>query len=111
MLPSFRRHGDLLVAYLSPQRPRVLLLATFLLSSIGLELANPQVVRFFIDTSQKGGPVGALLAAAVLFLGIALVQQIVALGAAYMGEVVGWEATNRLRADLLQHCLSLDLPF
>ena len=111
MLPSFRRHGDLLAAYLSPQRPRVLLLAALLLSSIGLELANPQVVRFFIDTAQKGGPVGALTTAAAIFLTIALVQQLVALGASYVGEIVGWEATNRLRADLMRHCLGLDLPF
>jgi ABC-type multidrug transport system fused ATPase/permease subunit len=42
---------------------------------------------------------------------IALVQQIVALGATYTGAVVGWEATNRLRLDLMRHCLGLDLPF
>ena len=65
MLPSFRRHGDLLVAYLSPQRARVLLLAILLLAGIGLQLANPQVVSFFIDTAQKGGPDQALTWAAV----------------------------------------------
>ena len=117
MLPSLRRHGDadriilLLVAYLSPQRPRVLLQGTLLLSSIGLELANPQIVRFFIDTAQHGGPAGALTMAAVAFLAVALVQQVVALGAAYVGAVVGWEAANRLRVDLMGHCLGLDLPF
>jgi ATP-binding cassette, subfamily B, bacterial len=56
MLPSLTRHGDLLVAYLSPQRPRVLLLAALLLSSIGLELANPQVVRFFYPLRQQPIP-------------------------------------------------------
>ncbi|MDQ2743008.1 MAG: ABC transporter ATP-binding protein/permease [Chloroflexota bacterium] len=111
MLPSVGRHSTLLVAYLKPQRSRVLWLAVLLLSSIGLELINPQIVRFFIDTAQKGGPVGALKLAAIAFLVITLVQQIVALGAAYFGAVVGWEATNRLRADLLRHCLDLDLPF
>lgn len=111
MLPSFRRHSALLVAYLRPQRPRVLLQAALLLSSIGLELANPQIVRYFIDTAQKGGPAGRLTVAAVAFLAIALIQQVVALGAAYVGAVVGWEATNRLRADLMRHCLGLDLSF
>jgi ATP-binding cassette, subfamily B, bacterial len=118
MFPSRRRHGDrlrpagrLLVAYLSPQRPRVLLLSALLLSSIGLELANPQIVRFFIDTAQNGGPAGALTVAAVAFLAIAIVQQVVALGAAYIGTVVGWEAMSRLRADLMRHCLRLDLTF
>jgi ABC-type multidrug transport system fused ATPase/permease subunit len=103
--------GRLLVAYLSPHRSRVLLLAALLLTSTGLELANPQVVRFFIDTAQKGGPVGALTFAAVAFFAIALVQQVVALGATYMGSIVGWDATNRLRADLMRHCLGLDLEF
>jgi len=111
MLPSLGRHGDLLVAYLSPQRTRVLLLAILLLASIGLQLANPQVVSFFIDTAQSGGPDQALTRAAVAFLVIALVQQIMALGATYVAEIVGWEATNRLRADLMRHCLRLDLPF
>jgi len=111
MLPSVRRHGDLLVAYLSPQRPRVALLAAFLLASIGLQLVNPQVVRVFIDTAQNGGPLHTLTVAAVVFLAVALVQQIMALGATYVGAVVGWDATNRLRADLMRHCLGLDLPF
>ena len=111
MLPSFRRHSDLLVAYLRPQRPRVTRMAVLLLSSIALELADPQIVRYFIDTAQKGGPLGALTLVGAAFLAVALVQQIVALGAAYLGEVVGWHATNRLRADLLGYCLGLDLPF
>ncbi len=111
MLPSLRRHSDLLVAYLRPQRPRVTRMAVLLLFSIGLELVNPQIVRYFIDTAQKGGPLGALTLAGAAFLAVALVQQIVALGAAYLGEVVGWHATNQLRADLLGHCLGLDLPF
>lgn len=111
MLPSLRRHGDLLVAYLAPHRPRVLLLALLLLLSTGLELAYPQAVRVFIDTAQKGGPDSALTVVAVAFLILNLGQQLVAMGATYVGAVVGWAATNRLRADLMQHCLRLDLPF
>lgn len=111
MFPSWGRYRDLLITYLSPQQSRVLLLAILLLASIGLQLANPQVVAYFIDTAQKGGPDSALTRAAIAFLSIAVVQQAVALGAAYIGAVVGWEATNRLRADLMRHCLRLDLPF
>ena len=111
MFPSFRRHGDLLVAYLSPQRPRVLLLTALLLASIGLQLANPQIVSLFIDTAQKVGPAAALTWVAVAFLAVALVQQMAVLGTMYISAVVGWEATNRLRADLMRHCLRLDLPF
>jgi ABC-type multidrug transport system fused ATPase/permease subunit len=111
MFPSLRRHGDLLVAYLGPQRRRLLFLAVLLVGSTGLELGYPQAVRVFIDTAQKGGPTRALTIAAVAFLVIALLQQVTALGATYVGAVVGWTATNRLRADLMRHCLRLDLPF
>lgn len=46
-----------------------------------------------------------------MFIGIALVQQVVAVLATYTSENVGWTATNALRADLAQHCLQLDMSF
>src|SRR5688572_29421659 len=46
-----------------------------------------------------------------LFIGVALLQQIAAVGATYFSEHVGWTATNALRADLLLHCLRLDQSF
>src|SRR5436853_7318402 len=104
-------YRDLLGTYLKPQRGRVALLAVLLLSSIGLQLLNPQIIRSFIDTTQAGGPQGALLLAAGVFIGVGLVQRVVALATFYVGEQVGWSATNALRADLARHCLRLDMAF
>ena len=42
---------------------------------------------------------------------MALVQQLLTVAATYMSENVGWTATNALRADLLAHCLGLDMAF
>lgn len=127
-----RQYRDLLFTYLRTQRRRVALLAALLFGSIGLQLFNPQIVRYFIDTVTAVQPPaaltaayalsypeyalpdptsGSLLAAALLFIGVALVQQVVAVGAVYMGENVGWTATNMLRADLALHCLRLDMGF
>jgi len=47
----------------------------------------------------------------VLFLVVALLTQAVSVVATYLGEQVGWLATNSLRADLAEHCLQLDMPF
>jgi len=114
------RSGDgrrLLGAYLRPQRRAVGLLALLLVASIGLQLVNPQVVRYFIDTAQGSAThpahevEGALLAAALIFIAVALLQRAVAFAAVYLGENVGWRATNELRADLTRHCLRLDLSF
>ncbi|MGH2543963.1 MAG: ABC transporter transmembrane domain-containing protein, partial [Ardenticatenaceae bacterium] len=104
-------YRGLLIYYLAPQRAQVLRLALLLFGSIGLQLLNPQLLRYFIDTSQAGGPIVALLWAGALFLVIALAQRVVALGASYVGHNVGWLATNHLRADLALHCLRLDMSF
>ncbi|HMA35862.1 MAG TPA: ABC transporter ATP-binding protein [Chloroflexia bacterium] len=106
-----KQYWALLAGYLAPQRGRVILLALLLLANIGLELLNPQIVRYFIDTAQAGGALAALLSAAFLFIGVALVTQVLSVWATYLGENVAWTATNALRIDVAAHCLRLDLSF
>ena len=101
----------LLVTYLRPQWRRLALLAALLLAGIGLQLVNPQVIRYFIDAAQAGGPQSALLKAALVFIAFALAARGIALAADYMAAATGWTATNALRADLTLHVLNLDLPF
>jgi ATP-binding cassette subfamily B protein len=108
---SFKQYRNLLVKYLKPQWPRVTWLAVLLFGSIGLQLVNPQIMRHFIDTAQAGGASATLLRAALLFTGVALVQQVTSVLATYVSENVAWTATNALRADLADHCLRLDMSF
>jgi ATP-binding cassette subfamily B protein len=108
---SIRGYGRLLATYLGPQRGRVFVLACLVLLTITLQLVSPQIIRYFLDSLQQGSQLRALLGAAGLFMGVTIVQQIVLLAATYVGEVVGWTATNALRVDLARHCLSLDLSF
>ena len=94
-------------------------LALLLFSSIGLQLVNPQIMRHFIDVATgtaepaaSGASISAaLFRSALLFMGVALAQQIVSVLATYVSENVGWTATNALRADLADHCLHLDMSF
>lgn len=106
-----KQYWNLLVDYLKPQRGRVAKLAIVLLSSIGLQILNPQILRYFIDTTVAGGSEQDLVRAALLFTCVALVTQVLAVAATYFGENVAWTATNALRADLAEHCLKLDLSF
>ena len=106
-----RQYVDLLVRYLRPQAGMVAALAVLLFTGIGLQLVNPQIVRYFIDEALAGSPVSRLIAAAALFTVLAVVQQLVNVLAAYTSGRVGWTATNALRADLGEHCLSLDMSF
>jgi ABC-type multidrug transport system fused ATPase/permease subunit len=108
---SLRRYWNLLTRYLKPLRLKVALLAVLIVAGIGLQLANPLIIRYFIDATIGGGDVQPLLLVALAFLGVSLLLQIVSVAATYVSEDVGWRATNQLRADLAHHCLRLDMSF
>ncbi len=60
---SFKRYWRLLVDYLKPQKGPVILLVALLSGSIGLQLANPQIVRYFLDTAETGRELDKLFGA------------------------------------------------
>jgi len=101
----------LLSHYLKPQKGRVVGLAIALLGSIGLQILNPQILGYFIDTAVSGGSQQRLLLAALLFISLAILTQALMVVVTYLGETVAWVATNNLRFDLAKHCLQLDLSF
>src|SRR3989442_15593214 len=111
MIQLLRPYWDLLITYLRPQRGKALLLAALLLASIVLQLANPQILRRFIDMARHGGAPAALTETAMLFILVVMSSQLVAAAVLYLGTDVGWTATNLLRGDLLAHVLSLDQRF
>ena len=106
-----RQYGVLLLKYLRQQKGIVALASMLILTNIGLQLVNPQIMRYFIDEAVAGSPLGRLLAAAGAFIAVALVQQFISVLATYTSGQVGWNATNALRSDLARHALSLDMPF
>ncbi|AZI43295.1 ABC transporter ATP-binding protein [Deinococcus psychrotolerans] len=105
--------------YLLPMWPRVLLLAALLIGSVLLTLTLPQLIARFVDTATAAlGKNGAGLSAlpsltrlSLSYIGVALVVQLLSAGATYLGAIIGWSATNRLRSDLLAHLLSLDMSY
>ena len=76
-----KQYWDLLARHIKPQKGRFLLLTVLLLSSIGLQVVNPQIVRAFIDAVSSGQATDILAMMALAFIGIALLQQAVAVGA------------------------------
>jgi ABC-type multidrug transport system fused ATPase/permease subunit len=61
--------------------------------------------------AQSGGAPETHLRAALLFVGVATLQQAASVSVAYLGANVGWRATNDLRKHLADHCLRLDMSF
>ncbi|GHO75796.1 helicase [Ktedonobacter sp. SOSP1-85] len=104
-------YTQLLCTYLGPQWRRMSLITLLLLSILVFQLVNPYILRYFIDTTLGGGDQSTLLLAGLLFVGLALLNQGATILETYVSENVAWTATNRLRADLVAHCLRLDLAF
>src|SRR5437764_13833648 len=111
MLRQIRRYGPLLVGQFRPQWPTVVLLAALLFSNVGLQLANPLVLRRFIDVVASSAPSTRLTALAALFIVLAFVTQMVGVIEMYVATDVSWTATNRLRGELAPHCPQLDVTF
>src|SRR5688500_15884210 len=106
-----KRYLQLLNHYLAPLWPSVLILTALVVSGVALQLAAPQILRSFIDVTQSSLAPDALAPLAALYLAVELLRRAAALGASYIGGLTGGLATNALRADLLRHCLFLDMPF
>lgn len=101
----------LLSEHLKPLLPQVVLLGFLLAGSVGLQLVNPQIIRYFIDTVTGGGAGENLIYAALLYIGLAVIQQVIAVFATYVSQDVGWKSTNELRCRLFLHCMKLDMSF
>lgn len=111
MKVPIKQYYNLLSTYLRSQWRWAAVLALLILVTIGLKLANPQILRVFIDTAAEGGDRSILIRSALLFFGVALLTQALSVAATYVGETVAWTATNALRLDLLDHALHLDASF
>ncbi|MEO8083045.1 MAG: ABC transporter ATP-binding protein [Ardenticatenales bacterium] len=101
----------ILTRYLLPLRSRAALLFVIMLVDISLDLVNPQLQRAFIDGAVGGVPAGDLVRLAAIFVGIAFVLQGLYVSAGLVSAELAQTATNRMREDLLEHVLSLDLAF
>lgn len=114
---SYQQVFALLRRYLSAEWLLATLLFVLLLSGIALQLLQPQVLRDFIDlatgeiASTRLGDVTSLTTIAIIFIIVAIVNQLLLAAAAYVTQDVRWRTTNRLRADLARHALSLDMGF
>jgi ATP-binding cassette, subfamily B, bacterial len=110
-LTSSFGYRTLLVTYLRPQWRQTLLLGLLVLASIIVQLANPQILRQFIDQAVANQQLSSLLLSGCIFVALALLNQAITVYSTYVGENLTWTTTNQLRTDLLTHCMGLDMAF
>lgn len=101
----------LIYKYLKPLGWRIVVLAIFLMGTVILQLLMPQIIRDFLNAVQFEGSIVSLNNAVILYIGVVLLNQIIYAVATYLSEDIGWATTNMMRADLMLHCISSDMPF
>ncbi len=101
----------LLYKYLKKQKNMVILLFFILVTNLVIQLANPQILRYYIDAVTENLGSENLVIAAILFIAFGIIRQVFKIISTYISEKVGWTATNALRGDLIEHCINLDMDF
>ncbi|MBW3537573.1 MAG: ABC transporter ATP-binding protein/permease [Actinobacteria bacterium] len=108
---SLRDLWRFMAPYLRANRGLLWLLGACLGAGLALTLAGPLLLRRFIDLSLGGGPEANLTGIAAAFLLIALATQGVGIATAWIATDLSSRTTNRLRSELTDHVLSLDMSF
>lgn len=95
---------------LGAHRRQLVLVGLCLLASLGLTLAAPLLLRSFIDLALEGGS-GSMTSVAAGFLVVALLAQLVSVAQSWLSTDLSSRTTNRLRSELSDHVLGLDIAF
>ena len=113
---AFRDYAQVLVRYLRADRSLFAVLAAMLACGIAVDLLTPFLAAQFIDEATEPAPGQTpsmhqlvVLAGAFLLAGVS--GQLLKVAITHLGVHISWRATNRLRSDVVRHCLGLDLDF
>ncbi len=107
----FRKYWLLQKKYMAPYKRQIVMLTILLLSNIFLRIINPRIIKFYIDSVSTETGTTLLYQAAILFLTIALAQQVLVVFSVFISQNLAWGSTNSLRSDLFRHSMDLDMTF
>lgn len=97
--------------YFRPHWPSGVALLALLGAGTALQLAQPRLLADFVDRAGSGDPLPALWRIATAFLFVSLSGRAIRVVEAYLAQRLALITTNELRADLMLHCLQLDMGF
>ena len=101
----------LLLAYLRPERRRLVALVGLLVVAMLLPLCGPLLIGRFVDEALAGADTATLVAIALAFLATTLTGDSLQLVVTWLSVRLAWRVGNQLRADLCRHALGLDLDW
>ncbi|MBN1328692.1 MAG: ABC transporter ATP-binding protein [Candidatus Heimdallarchaeota archaeon] len=103
---------SILRRYLKPYLGHVFILALLLFIYNAIQIANPQIVRIYINAVNA--PIidtKVMLLSSLIYIGINVIFQGFSVLVNYLSQNLAWSTTNDLRIDLTRHCMNLDMSF
>ena len=101
----------LVLSRLWPGRRAAYALGAAILAATALPLLAPQLTRRFVDGAIAGDETRLLVLVALGYLALAVSGQGARMLTAWLASRLAWDGTNRLREDLAEHALGLDLAY
>lgn len=99
----------LLVATLRPERASVARILVVLTAATALTLSMPLLLGVFVDDAVEGRPLADLTRVALLYIAAAVGAETLNLLVLWSSVKLSWRAGNRLREQLADHALRLEL--
>ena len=107
----FQKHLSLLKTYVAPFKLRVLVISILILLNVRIKIISPQIIKFYLDSVTTTADLSVIQTAVILFIGLAIVQEIVYIINVYLSVDLAWLTTNNLRLDLFRHTANLDMTY
>lgn len=109
-MPGFRAPAArLLAATLRPEGRATAGILGVLVGAMGLRLTTPVLLGHFVDDAIDGRPLSSLTRIAIIYIAAALTAEVLQLGVIWSSVKMSWRAGNRLREQLAEHALRLDM--
>ena len=107
--PSLYRR--LIDRYARPELRGLTFLAMVTAGVAGTTLGVPYIISRYIDSARAGATTNSLVAIALAFAAFALLEPLLRMLETRIATNLAVRGTNRLRAELFEHCLRLDPSF
>lgn len=98
-------------ALLRPDTWRWVGLGALVAAASALTITGPLIIRRLIDEATAGATSAQIARLAGIFLGVAVLTQLVSVLVAWLATVSAWRTTNALRLRMTRHVLDLDHEF
>nr|WP_245946651.1 ABC transporter ATP-binding protein [Paenibacillus cellulosilyticus] len=86
-------------------------MSLLLLANIVIQIIQPQITRFIIDSALSNQSFRSIITAAMLFLLIVLFNLLINVVIGTLAETIGWSTTNDMRVSLFRICLGQDMVY